>query len=396
MSARSLLEKLQEELKIGCALFINKNDDLNELDSHLFYIANDFYKSCKRNIDSQKKKTEYLCPGCLSLGKNALIELDNTIFKCKGCENSLKHTIDPKLVSFFRAFFRHNKNGYRCKDCDRFIPHPMDDTPVVSCPYSDCVFVGSWSSLKRMHHPSLQSNPECIVLKLSKNVEYSITSDIETLSKLQSEDLNNKILSLKNSIKSQKDNIPYNSSDFTIVHKMLAYQAFENLMDINPEEMVSYLLDNSRSGGFQHKVFQEYIRLLENSLPILFKKNNKNYKIESLLDDNINLFDGISVFEGVVTDKFLVKNGTKEFYIGGRKAAYTKPFYIGKLLSIVDKNTKISLFDYVKEYSFNKIKMENVATGTEVVVTHLRVPPHYQMGGMVYINRARKKIVDNI
>jgi len=67
---------------------------------------------------------------------------------------------------------------------------------------------------------------------------------------------------------------------------------------------------------------------------------------------------------------------------------------MGKLLSVVDKKTKVSLMNRVEEYSFSKIKMKNVKIGTQVVVSHLRIPPHYQMGGMVYVNRIRKKIVD--
>ena len=39
--------------------------------------------------------------------------------------------------------------------------------------------------------------------------------------------------------------------------------------------------------------------------------------------------------------------------------------------------------------------MKNVKPGTEVSVSHLRIPPHYQMGAMVYINRARKIIIDH-
>jgi hypothetical protein len=106
------------------------------------------------------------------------------------------------------------------------------------------------------------------------------------------------------------------------------------------------------------------------------------------------LFDGISIFDGVVTDKLSIKNGTKEFYIGGRKATYAKPFYIGKLLNVIETKTKNTLIHLVKEYSFSRIRMQGIAPGTLVTVTHLRVPPHYQMGGMVYVNRVRKKIVD--
>lgn len=399
VSLQSLIAELTEELRTGCVTFLNKDESLDGLNPYLFYISNAF---CKKKAAPQvKKKTEYLCPGCLYLGNDYLISF-NKIFKCEDCEAELKTTSDPKRIQFFRTFFRHNKHGYKCTDCERFIPHPLDESPIVTCPYFDCCFVGPLASLKRMHHPTSQSNPEKLVLDLAKDGKNSIkdsivSNEVDALSKLEmEEDIQNKIKIIQEVIEYQNNSVPYSSSDFTVKHKTLCYQAFYNLLDKYPIDMVGYLLNGSRSGGFQHKAFQEYIRLLEVSFPFTCKKNNKMYKVESLLDDNLSLFDGISVFDEIVSDKLAVKNATKEFYIGGRKAAYTKPFYIGKLLSIVDKTTHQSLMDKVVEYSFSKIKMKDIAPGTEVLVTHLRVPPHYQMAGMVYVNRVRKKIVDRV
>ena len=398
ISLRSLLAELMDELRTGCVTFLNKNSSMEELNPYLFYIVNAY---CKKKATIQtKKKTEYLCPGCLFLGKDNLIVL-NKIFKCDECESELKATNDPKKAQFYRTFFKHNKNGYKCADCERFIPHPLDESPIITCPYFDCCFVGNWASLKRMHHPNSQSNPEKLILDSSKDgrsIKDNLSSnDVDVISKIElEEELQNSIKAIKDTIEYQSNAVPYSSSDFTIKHKCLCYQAFSNLLDRHPVEMVGYLLNSTRSGGFQHKAFQEYINLLEASFPFSCKKNNKMYKIDSLLDDHLSLFDGISVFDELVTDKLEIKNGTKEFYIGGRKASYTKPFYIGKLLSLVDKKTKKSLMNNVVEYTFSKIKMKDVTPGTDVTVTHLRVPPHYQMGGMVYVNRVRKKIVDRV
>jgi hypothetical protein len=95
-----------------------------------------------------------------------------------------------------------------------------------------------------------------------------------------------------------------------------------------------------------------------------------------------------------VNQNLEIKNNTQEFYIGNRKGAYAKPYYMGKLLSVINKDTKEPILNNVVEYSFNKIKLKNVPPGTKVIIKHLRVPPHYQMGGMVYVNRIRKKIVE--
>lgn len=400
LSIRALKAELIDELRTGCVTFLNKNDPQpEELNPYLFYIANSFCK--KKAVPQIKKKTEYTCPSCTFLNKSlSILTISNNILKCEICEGELKSTRDPAKISFYRCFYKHNKTGYHCQDCNRFVPHPIDNSPIISCPYLDCCFVGEWSSLYKMNHPTIRVNPERLILDSTQE------DGIPFKDKIASEDLNaesilevkeelvNKSNLLQNIIDDQKGNVPYSSSDFTVKHKLLVYQSFDNLLKTFPDEMVNYLLNQSRSGGFQHKIFQEYIRLLEESFPFNIKKGNKLYKIDNLLDDNLNLFGGISVFDAIVNDKLEIKNNTQEYYIGGRKASYAKPFYLGKILSILEKKSSELLTQKITEYSFSKIKLKEVNPGTEVIVTHLRIPPHYQMGGMVYVNRVRKKIVD--
>lgn len=398
LSLRALTEGLKDELKTGCITFINKRSAEDELGTYLFYIANSF---CKKNASSvSKRKTEYLCPGCLYLGTDTIISYSQ-IFKCEECKSSLNKTSDPKKILLYGVFAKHNKAGYHCPDCTRFIPHPIDNAAIISCPYFDCYFAGTWSNLKKMHHPTTFSNVEKLTLDIvsadfsTSSKDNLVSNDLDALSKLQIKDeLQKKVEVLKEVIESQSNNVLYNSSDFTVKHKLFTYQAFADLINQHPEEMVDYLLNGSRSGGFQHKIFQEYIKLLEAALPFVIKKNGKIYRIESLLDDNMCVFDGISIYDAMVTDKTEIKNNTQEFYIGGRKASYTKPYYMGKLLNVVNKKTNTSILNQVEEYSFSKIKLKDVKPGTMVTVTHLRIPPHYQMGGMVYVNRIRKKIID--
>lgn len=371
-----LLIDLLDQFKIECLNFLNENESEKDLYQHLFYIFNDF---CKKNSTNKTKNIIYTCPGCLSLDKESIVN-SNNLLECDECKKLLELTINPIEINLYKTFAKYNKYGYKCNDCSRFIPHPLNNYLSISCPYFDCCFVGEISSLKKMKHPFIKSK---IINNLSKDKIIKIEID-------------KNILLLKEIIESEKNNILYNSSEFTVQHKKMCFQAFSNLLNKYSSEMIEYLIYNSRSGGFQHKIFQEYIRLLEESMPYSFRKNNKNYTVTSLLDDQLNLFDGISVFDAVISDKLEIKNGTKEYYIGGRKAAYTKPFYIGKLLDIKNKNSKESIINNVSEYSFSKIKMKNVNSEVSVIVTHLRIPPHYQMGGMVYVNRAKKKIVENL
>jgi hypothetical protein len=398
LSLQAFIAGLMDRLKTGCINFLNKEYLIEEINSYLFYIVNAFAKENSKPAQA-RPKTEYLCPGCLFLGNESFIEHINQIFRCDVCTEELKRASDPKTISLLRTFFRHSKQGCRCPNCQRFIPYPLDESPSVSCPYFDCCFAGNWSGLKRMHHPSAQSNPEKLILDAPQEGqslhETLSNNQMDALTQLELEgELDKKVSLLRSIIETQHNNVPYSSSEFTAKHKMFCYQAFDNLLKKHPLEMVEYLLNSSRSGGFQHKVFQEYIRLLEESLPLIFKKNKKMYKVESLLDENLSLFDGISYFNGMVMDNGIIKNGTKEFYIGGRKAQVTKPYYIGKLLSIMEDKSKKSLMNHVVEYSFSLIKTRDIVPGTLVSVAHLRIPPHYQMGGMVYVNRTRKKIID--
>lgn len=200
-------------------------------------------------------------------------------------------------------------------------------------------------------------------------------------------------LKLRRAIQDCINNVEYRSSEFTKIHKLCVYEAIQKLLNENPKSMIDYMLFGSRTGGFQHKIFQSYINLLETKIPFSFIKNDKKYTVDSLLDEQLCIFDGISVFDGIIDDKLEIKNNTSEIYIGGRSAAYVKPFYIGKILEVINKSNDQNLTHKIKEYTFSSIKMSNVQSNTEVKVTHLRIPPHYQMGGMVYVNRARKEII---
>src|SRR5271154_4845867 len=397
LSLQALLELLRDELRTGCVAFINKGSPLAELSTYLFYIVNAFCR--KLAASPSKKKSEYICPGCLFLGMATLVSFDKT-FQCEECRDQLKRITDPKQIAFYKNFAVHNKRGYRCADCHRFIPHPLENTTVVACPYFDCSFVGEYKNLLGMHHTTSQTNPEKLVLDITndgnrffKDNIPSKEMDAQTRLEIE-EELQIKVNLIREIIASQISHVSYSGSDFTIKHKQLVYEAFGILLQQQPEEMIGYLLENTRSGGFQHKVFQEYIRLLESSLPFFIKKGAKRYRIDNLLSQHLCIFDGISHFDGIVSDRLDVKNGTSEFYIGGRKASYTKPFYIGKILNVIHAQTKEPLFHLVKEYSFSRIKFRDISPGTPVVITHLRIPPHYQMGGMVYVNRVRKKIVE--
>ncbi len=90
-----------------------------------------------------------------------------------------------------------------------------------------------------------------------------------------------------------------------------------------------------------------------------------------------------------------INNNTQELYVGRRQGAQCRQHYIGKLLDINDCNG--SIMNNVKEYGFSKIIMrKRVKANTKVIVRHLRIQPHHQMGGLSHLNRIRRSIVDRV
>jgi len=146
----------------------------------------------------------------------------------------------------------------------------------------------------------------------------------------------------------------------------------------------------------QNKIFKNYLKLLEQALPFSYNKGKDKFVIKNIMDENLNIFIGIEEFEQFVNSNFKIKNNTSNLYIGGRKGSYVKPYYIGKLLDVISIDNNDSLLDNVDDYNFSHIKVSGVKPGTKVRVIHLGIPPHYQMGPMVYLNKIRKEIKNKL
>ena len=378
----SFLENLKKLLLQNVNHLLTKSNNISEINLDLLYLTNEFVKSLSPKIIFEQKK--YLCPGCLFLGKSRVL-IPGASLKCNECNSLYKKELDIKYKSFYKLFSYHSLTGFKCVDCNRFIPASVINNANIICPYFDCMFVGDIALLKKMRHPILSSVNKDVSSETIQSLQYN-----DCKNNLRQES-NQNFDCIKSVIETQANELVYSKYNFTLNHKIIVYKSFSNLLDKYPEGMIDYLLNHSRTGGFQHKLFQEYIRLLEQSMPFVIKKNNKVIRIDNLLHPHLGIFDGISIFEETVNNGF-IKNNTQEYYIGGRQASYTRPFYMGKILSIINNDNQ-SLIDNITEYSFNKIKLKNIPNNTKVTVTHLRIPPHYQMGGMVYINRIRRDII---
>lgn len=263
---------------------------------------------------------------------------------------------------------KSNKLGYRCPDCNRFMESPVG--LAITCPYSDCFFIGVISSLKRMRKPAIPISTQIVVSALSD------------------------ITPILNVIDEHLSTLQYTGVNCTMKQKTFVYEAFASLLKKYPTEMSLYLLEGKRGNKLQSKLFQEYVSIVEKNLPFSYKTSSGLVKIDSLTHPGINPFDGISKFDAVVESNQTIKNKTSELYIGNRKSYYCQPFYIGKILDVVDDNG-ISWLHSVVDYSFSVINT-NLAPKTKVHVSHLRIPAHYQVGILSHINRIKKSLTDSL
>lgn len=387
LSMLAFQEIIHNELKKACYSFVNNEHNSEYIEPYLFSCI---HKTIK-NMNNEGKRSVYICPGCKFFSKLEILNSSSKTLKCNSCKNSLVSVKEKWEENFYKIFSEHSKKGYKCPDCDNFIPDSGGEQIV--CPYPNCFFVGNSSELKVARHPSIKAN-----------LEISVSTDISDGSFKFSEsemsvkdDLNEYMSILKECIESQINLLHYKSNESTLVSKLCMYQAFKNMIEKFPDEMISYLVLLNRNVRMQHKIFQEFIILLEDKIPFSFKKNGKHFEVKSLLDENLCVFDGLSEFESSTDEKNEIQNMTEELYVGSRKGSYCRPYYIGKVLDVIDIESNESIMSSIKEYSFFKIVMnENIKPGTKIRVKHLRIPPHYQMGGMVYLNRIRRAIVDKV
>lgn len=423
VSLAAFKEVLKEELRNALISFVNAGHGLTP-DGVRSYLSL-CVKSAASKAASENKRTVHICPGCKSLGRTEYVEYRDKFFICHSCQSELVSGENKERLNLFKTFSVHSKKGYRCLDCERFIPQSQEGISVVTCPYTDCIYTGRSSELEPMRHPSIKSlHSSEVSLDVTVGegdavmkdfitdsgasrsgskgerlgLTYSMKNGASTGSSLQvKEDIQSQLSILLKTISDQKSALAYRSNDSTLLLKTLMYKAYENIIAANPEEMIAYLVHENRNGGFQHKIFQEFVNLLEQSLPFKFVKNGKHYEIKTLLDPSLCIFPGESVYTTDVMND-VIENKTEELYVGARKGFYCKSYYIGKLLEVTIDGTGEDVTKNVSDYTFFRINMKkgSVPSGTRVRVRHLRVPPHYQMGGMVHLNRIRRNIVDKV
>jgi hypothetical protein len=379
----------KEVIRLGlyqaCYTFVNKQYDRNVINTYLFGSI----KNILKNIQNKDKQNIYICPGCKYLSRVQVLRFIGGKLVCESCSNSLEHIKNQWEELLYKSFMEHSLQGYQCPLCTLFIPSSKSDN--IKCPYPDCIFIGYRKDLKLMRHPLIKAN-----INMSGKV-YNYINTKANNSDFLIDDFDKYYKILNDTIDEQISLIHYKSHSSTFKIKICMYKAIKNTLEKYPTDMISYLILMNKITNMQNYIFQEFVDLLSLHIPFSFKKSNKLITISSLLDQQLGIFDGISNFNATIQKNNEIPNLTNEIYVGGRKGSYCRPFYIGKILDITDIDTGTSLMPLVEKYSFTKIKMKNEAQpGTDVVVSHMRIYPHYQMGGLAHLNKIRRLMVDKV
>jgi hypothetical protein len=439
LALQAFKERAKAELRTGMKTFLfvsqhwRSNRDIN---SYILTCLNRLANRVKADANSIKKVNNPICPACRIYGQRECLRYEGKLLRCDICSSKISEIEDrinsehnsiilSALKSELRlrlVFSVHSRNGFRCPACEKFIPDSYFKRYGVSCPYDDCSWFGDGES----------DYPEIMVHPLGLNVHHnfslndslgsrngfeigsgSSTSNSEWLDRLVTTDVNpeehilinqeydKELNTLLEVINDQIDSIKRNEAQDKSIQKLLMYQSYKNIINQSPEDMVGYLVHMKHSNvgsPIQSRIFQEYIKLIENNIPFNISRGNKQAaEVCSLLDQNLGLFLGHSDFEATIRKDHVIPNNTVETYTGGRKLKFFGPCFIGMLIDVVDRNTGESLKSKVKYYTFVQIKMDDdVAIGLPVTVSHFRIPSHYEMMHLVHLQRIRRSIVDSV
>jgi hypothetical protein len=403
LAISSFEEQAANVLKKAVSTYIikgNKKNIKSYLFSSLKHLSNFIH------FDNLKlhKEVKPICPACKEFKQKHFLIQENNLLKCNNCIilikeleeqlNNIDDVLSSPLYSKYKlrlTFSLHSKKGYKCKDCYKFIPRSSLFEGNVSCPYINCNFVGAPLILQPMAHPGGISMISSCTLLEEDSLKYNSEYD-----ELGEEFYSSCISLISELIKSQIKVIERSGYTAIANQKILMYKAYQMILDKYPDEIISYLIFKKSSSNFniQSKIFQEYVILIENYLPFTAKKANKNIEICSLLDENLNLFIGISEFISEIKNN-TIKNETKEEYIGGKNFKNYGPCFLGKLISVssIETGENIEIEDYSFVNIYPKYAWDD---GTKVLVKHFRMPSHYDINHMRYLQKTRKNLVNAI
>jgi len=306
-------------------------------------------------------------------------------------------------LTLLKAFVKHSLKGFKCSECDRFIPNSYEG---YNCPYPKCKKIFDKTRIKKKH-PTTSSRRQFVYINNTIN-KYS--DDQKEFSEKYCDGGDNAydlLLSKQENMESIKiitdviaNQKKANRNARKIPIKEYMYDAFDMVLKEFPDEMKEYLINGGQNKdvSIQAIIFQMFVDVVESKLPIVVFIKGIQIKVEDLLDDNLNIFDSKRKFVNFLDYNLIIKKKSQIRIDNGNEIEDKSSHFIGKIISIKDSNNN-DLSELIDSYSFSNIKMNNselLKPGMDITVEYYSLRPSYTMGSLIHLQRLKKKITDSV
>jgi len=408
--------EVEETVRRACEYYLFRSEhwrsESRSIGPYVIRCVTAYAKDVRAEVNANKRIHLPTCPACRLLGKQKwMIKLDGSgLLHCKLCDEKIEYlqTQEGKRTERMeyelrlrKIFVRHSRKGRRCPSCSRFIPDSYLAAYGISCPYDDCTWFGVTDELEPMSHPVGLCHESLLSLNDKPNTKKPLHADAEAQDFIADDQVDPFMSAQIAQQRQQELDLLTDVIDGLIervkrekrsraIKKLLMFKAYRSMVDRQPDDMIAYLVHQSYAGTIpiQSQIFQAYVRIVDNAIPFEIMPGRETFEVYSLQDENLDVFHGLSKYEAVVDDEGSVPNNTQEKHNGNR-------CFIGMVCDVVDDHGN-SLVSKIDHYTFSYIRLAGVPAGTKVRVTHLRLPAHYEMGGLVQLQRVRKAIVERI
>ena len=377
---------------------------------------------------SNKKVLNFVCPACREFKIREILIKENNKLICRNCTIQIE-TIEKELIElkvlenenqeinsnnkikilekklyFLKVFYNHSKKGFKCFKCKKFIP---DSYKGKTCPYLKCREILDKEEIVNKNHPVTFCKRQFVSIN---NAVSKYSDDKKDFSEKYcnmngnaydllstEEEKKNELKKIKDIINKQKKT---NGNTRKIPIKISMYEAFDAALEEFPEEMVNYLVNGGQNGdvSIQAIIFQKFVDIIISKLPIIVFIKGIQIKINDLLDDRLNIFNGKRKFTSFMDHNLIIKKVSQFRIDDGIEIEDNSDNFIGKISKIINSKGE-DVSHLIDSYSFSNIKMQNsefLKPAEDITVEYYSLRPSYTLGILIHIQRIKKRISDSI
>jgi len=383
LARASFREEAKEVLRRALELYFQKEERSGPdgLQKYLYAALRSLRRAHRDRDTNRRRLFAPVCPYCRSRGgQREVLAKDGDGLRCARC-TALARSSRGRAI-----FAWHSRLGWKCPMCRGFIPRSVSSGESVTCPHYGCVFHGLTISLTDKRHPVTSVTAPA---PASLEVVAPVASPADAHARLEvRETYESELRAVKGVVEGQLRLAQRAGGQRGLIRR-LAHWTFFSLVESDPILMVSYLAHRRLPSGvsIQARVFQRFVDIVSSSLPIPLWGDGERTTLE-----DSGIFAGRSEFVARAHDGF-IPNLTQERYTTGTGNDLGRCF-IGHLLGVENQETGENMMPRVKEYTFARV-WGDFPDGP-MRVSHLRLFPHYELGPLVALQRARRRIVDRV